>query len=51
LWGPTWKGDVPPSIAGVVRSSTDFAAIMQRVFMNDTPEQRAAIHIEALPLE
>ena len=41
--GPNWKGDIPPGIAGVVRSSTDFAAIMPRVFMNDTPEDRAAI--------
>jgi hypothetical protein len=22
--GPNWKGDIPPGIAGVVRSSTDF---------------------------
>src|SRR5262249_41717245 len=30
-------------IAGVVRSSTDFAAIMPRIFMDDTPEDHAAI--------
>jgi hypothetical protein len=41
--GPNWKGDVRPEIAGVVRSSTDFAAIMPRIFMNDTPEDHAAI--------
>ena len=41
--GPNWKGDVPPNIAGVVRSSTDFAAVMPRIFMNDTPEDREAI--------
>ena len=41
--GPNWKGEVRPEIAGVVRSSTDFAAIMPRIFMNDTPEDHAAI--------
>ena len=41
--GPNWKGDVPANIAGVFRSSTDFAAIMPHIFMNDTPEDRAAI--------
>jgi hypothetical protein len=41
--GPNWKGDVPSNIAGVVRSSTDFAAVMPRIFMNDTPEDREAI--------
>jgi hypothetical protein len=35
--GPNWKGD------GVERSPTDFAAIMPRIFVNDTPEDRAAI--------
>ncbi len=32
--GPNWKGEIPSGIAGVVRSSTDFAAIMPRIFMN-----------------
>ena len=41
--GPDWKGVVRPEIVGVVRSSTDFAAIMPRIFMNDTPEDHAAI--------
>jgi hypothetical protein len=41
--GPDWKGVVRPEIAGVVRSSTDFAAIMPRIFMNDTREDHAAI--------
>jgi hypothetical protein len=41
--GPNWKGDVPSGIAGVVRSSTDFAAVMPRIFLNDTPEDRLAI--------
>src|SRR5262249_30376808 len=41
--GPNWKGDTPPGIAGVVRSSTDFAVTMPRIFMSDTPEDHAAI--------
>jgi hypothetical protein len=31
--GPNWKGDAPPEIAGIVRSSTDFAVTMPRIFM------------------
>ena len=41
--GPNWKGDTPPGIAGIVRSSTDFAVTMPRIFMSDTPEDHAAI--------
>src|SRR5271166_7180191 len=41
--GPDWKGATPPGITGVVRSSTNFAATMPRIFMNDTPEDHAAI--------
>lgn len=41
--GPNWKGDTPPGIAGVVRSSTDYATAMPRIFMNDSPEDHAAI--------
>src|SRR5208283_5054614 len=41
--GPNWKGAAPNGIAGVVRSTTDFAVTMPRIFMNDTPEDRAAI--------
>ncbi len=41
--GPSWKGATPPGIAGVVRSSTDFAVTMPRIFMNDTPEDHEAI--------
>ncbi|MGA3212657.1 MAG: DUF1254 domain-containing protein [Terriglobales bacterium] len=41
--GPNWKGAIPPGIAGVVRSSTDFAVTMPRIFLNDTAEDRAAI--------
>ena len=41
--GPNWKGTTPAGIAGVVRSTTDFAVAMPRIFMNDTPEDHAAI--------
>ena len=41
--GPNWKGDTPAGIAGVVRSTTDYAVTMPRIFMNDTAEDRAAI--------
>ena len=41
--GPSWKGATPAGIAGVVRSSTDFAVAMPRIFMDDTREDRAAI--------
>ena len=41
--GPDWKGATPAGIAGVVRSSTNFAVTMPRIFMNDTPEDHAAI--------
>ena len=41
--GPNWKGETPAGIAGVVRSTTEFAAFMPRIFMNATPEDHAAI--------
>ena len=41
--GPNWKGDTPAGISGIVRSTTDFAVTMPRIFMNDTPEDHAAI--------
>ena len=41
--GPDWKGDTPTGIAGVVRSTTNFAVTMPRIFMDDTPEDHAAI--------
>ncbi len=43
LVGPNWQGDKPAGIAGIVRSTTDFAVTMPRIFMNDNPEDRAAI--------
>ena len=41
--GPNWKGTTPDGINGVIRSSTDFAATMPRIFLNDTPEDDAAV--------
>jgi hypothetical protein len=41
--GPNWKGTPPAGIAGVVRSSTNYAAVMPRIFMDDTKQDRAAI--------
>ena len=41
--GPNWKGETPSGISGVVRSTTNFAATMPRIFLNDTPEDQAAI--------
>ena len=43
LVGPNWKGKVPERVAGVVRSSTDLAAMIPRVFMDDTDQDRKAI--------
>ena len=41
--GPSWKGATPAGIAGVVRSSTDFAVAMPRIFMDATAQDHAAI--------
>jgi hypothetical protein len=41
--GPDWKGETPAGIAGVVRLSTNFGIAMPRIFLNDTPEDHAAI--------
>ncbi len=43
LAGPRWQGDVPSGIAAVIRSPTELANTIPRVFMNDTAEDRAAI--------
>src|SRR5262245_51416250 len=53
--GPNWKGDTPANITAVVRSSTRFAFMVPRIFMDDTQEDHAAIqpvlsHINAYPL-
>ena len=41
--GPKWKGETPRGIAGVMRSTTDYAVAMPRIFMNDTAQDHAAI--------
>lgn len=43
LAGPDWSGDKPDGVEAVLRSSTALAAGIPRVFMDDTPEDRAAI--------
>ena len=41
--GPTWKGEVPKGITGVVRSSTDLVFVIPRIFKAATPEDTAAV--------
>ncbi len=41
--GPNWKGTIPAGITGVLHSSTDLVVILPRIFMDDTPEDKAAI--------
>ena len=43
LVGPNWNGTVPAGIAAVVRSSTELANVIPRVFMDDTEKDREAI--------
>ncbi|HVY05643.1 MAG TPA: DUF1254 domain-containing protein [Burkholderiales bacterium] len=43
LAAPGWKGTVPKGIAGVIRSPTDYANAIPRIFMDDTDEDRKAI--------
>ncbi|MUL48605.1 DUF1254 domain-containing protein [Mycobacterium sp. CBMA293] len=43
LAGPNWKGDKPGGVEAVIRSATPLAIALPRVFMDDTPEDRAAI--------
>ncbi|MGV0741199.1 DUF1254 domain-containing protein [Mycolicibacterium sp. XJ870] len=43
LAGPNWEGEKPDGVEAVVRSSTALANAIPRVFMDDTPEDRAAI--------
>lgn len=43
LVGPNWTGTVPDGITATVRSSTEFANVIPRVFMDDTAEDRKAI--------
>jgi len=53
--GPNWKGEAPTGVNAVVRSSTRFAFVVPRIFMDDTPEDHTAIQpvisqIDAYPL-
>jgi hypothetical protein len=41
--GPNWKGQVPPGIRGVVRSSTELAFTAPRIFKDDTAEDTKAV--------
>jgi len=41
--GPNWKGETPPGITAVVRSSTRFAFAVPRIFMDDTAEDHTAV--------
>ncbi|MGW4350597.1 DUF1254 domain-containing protein [Nocardia sp. NPDC004582] len=41
--GPNWKGTLPQGITGSFRSPTALAAFCPRVFIEDTPEDRAAV--------
>jgi hypothetical protein len=43
LVSPSWRGEVPKGINQVFRSSTNTGFIAPRIFMDDTPEDRAAI--------
>ncbi|WP_396616110.1 DUF1254 domain-containing protein [Lysobacter soli] len=43
LVGPNWKGETPKGINAVCRASTDLVAVLPRIFMDDTPQDRAAI--------
>jgi len=43
LVGPSWKRKVPKGIKSVIRSSTSIANIVPRVFVDDAPEDKAAV--------
>lgn len=55
LVGPSWDNETPEGISGIVRSSTNIANTIPRLFMDDTDEDRAAVgtlvnQISAYPL-
>lgn len=41
--GPNWHGTAPKGIRQVLRATTSMAAVLPRVFMDDTAEDRAAV--------
>ena len=56
LVGPIWKGEAPAGVNAVIRSSTELANAIPRVFMDDTADDRKAIQplinqIVAYPLK
>ena len=48
--GPNWKGDVPASIAAVVRSSTELAFTAPRIFKDDTSDDTRALQSVRSPI-
>lgn len=43
LVGPNWNGEKPAGVEAVIRARTALANGIPRIFMDDTPEDRAAI--------
>lgn len=43
LAGPRWRGRTPAGITAVIRSPTELANAIPRIFLNDTAEDRRAI--------
>ncbi|RYJ38314.1 DUF1254 containing protein [Flavobacterium anhuiense] len=43
LHGPNWKGEVPSGITGVIKFETELGNAIPRVFLDDTPQDRAAL--------
>lgn len=43
LVGPGWKGKTPHGVTAVFRSPTDLIEIFPRIFMDDTPQDKAAV--------
>jgi hypothetical protein len=43
LAGPNWKGEKPKDVVEVIRSSTELANAIPRIFMDDNKEDRVAI--------
>ena len=43
MHGPNWKGEIPAGISGVIKSSTELANAIPRVFMDDSDADRKAI--------
>ncbi len=44
LVGPNWKGKVPKGITKVFRSRTNTGFVIPRIFLDDTPADKQAIH-------